>query len=148
MTLVAKKFLPEISGLSQRFNCTLIRASYKKRFINQKQVVIAATDDRVLNRQVYVDAKAVNVLVNVADTPELCDFYMGGIVTRGNVKIAISTNGKSPTLAKRLRQFFEDLLQENIDDLAISLNEYRHTIKADFQEKVRALNRLTKNLLN
>ena len=51
--------------------------------------------------------KSRNLLVNVADTPELCDFYLGGIVTKGNIKVAISTNGKSPTMAKRLRQFFE-----------------------------------------
>ena len=45
------------------------------------------------------------ILVNVADTPELCDFYMGGIVTKVNLKIGVSTNGKSPALAKWIRQF-------------------------------------------
>ncbi|MFA9206089.1 MAG: hypothetical protein ACEQR6_05375, partial [Burkholderiaceae bacterium] len=46
----------------------------------------------------------------IADTPPLCDYYLGGIVTKGNVKIAISTNGKSPTTAKRLREFFEEII--------------------------------------
>jgi precorrin-2 dehydrogenase/sirohydrochlorin ferrochelatase len=51
----------------------------------------------------------------IADTPPLCDYYLGGIVTKGNVKIAISTNGKSPTTAKRLREFFEEVIPEDIN---------------------------------
>jgi len=89
-----------------------------------------------------------SILVNVADNPPFCDFYMGGIVTKGNVKVAISTNGKSPTTAKRLRQFFEDVIPENIDDLVKNLNEYRKTIKGDFEEKVETLNEFTKGLVN
>ena len=64
------------------------------------------------------------------------------------IKIAISTNGKSPTLAKRLRQFFEEVIPENINDLAENLNTFRKTIKGDFQEKVDALNDLTKGIVN
>ena len=87
------------------------------------------------------------MLVNIADTPTLCDFYLGGIVTKGNVKIAISTNGKSPTTAKRLRQFFEEVIPENINDLVLNLNHFRKTIKGDFEEKVNTLNKLTKSMI-
>ena len=73
---------------------------------------------------------------------------MGGIVTKGNVKIAISTNGKLPTTAKRLRQFFDEFIPENIDDLVQNLNEYRKTIKGDFEEKVETLNEFTKGLIS
>jgi precorrin-2 dehydrogenase/sirohydrochlorin ferrochelatase len=86
-----------------------------------------------------------NILVNVADTPDLCDFYLGSIVTKGDLKIAISTNGKSPTLSKRLREFFEDVLPENINDLILNLNEYRNSLKGSFAEKVEKLNQLTKS---
>ena len=72
---------------------------------------------------------------------------MGGIVTKGNVKVAISTNGKSPTTAKRLRQFFEDVIPEDVDDLVKNLNEYRKTIKGDFEQKVETLNEVTKRLI-
>ena len=71
-------------------------------------------------------------MVNVADTPDLCDFYMGGIVTKGNLKIAISTNGKSPTVAKRLRQWLEAVLPDEIDDLLETLRRYRKTLKRRF----------------
>ena len=83
----------------------------------------------------------------MADNPPYCDFYMGGIVTKGNVKVAISTNGKSPTTAKRLRQFFEDVIPEDIDDLVKNLNVYRKTIKGDFEQKVEKLNEFTKGLV-
>lgn len=72
---------------------------------------------------------------------------MGGIVTKGNVKLAISTNGKSPTTAKRLRQFFEEVLPDDMNDLVENLNKYRNSIKATFEEKVKKLNELTEELI-
>lgn len=111
-------------------------------------MVVATTDNVVVNEQVYSDCKKRHILVNVADNPPFCDFYMGGIVTKGHVKVAISTNGKSPTTAKRLRQFFEDVIPDNIDDLVQNLNEYRKTIKGDFEEKVKTLNEFTKGLVH
>ena len=86
--------------------------------------------------------------MNVADTPELCDFYLGGIVTKGHVKIAISTGGKSPTTAKRMRQFFEEVIPENMNEMVENLNTYRNSIKGDFATKVSQLNELTKSLIN
>jgi len=101
-----------------------------------------------VNVQVYKDCKSRNILVNVADNPPYCDFYMGGIVTKGNVKLAISTNGKSPTTAKRLRQFFEEVIPDDINELVENLDIFRKTIKGDFDEKVTLLNNLTKGLIN
>lgn len=111
-------------------------------------MVVACTDNVEINKQIYNDCRWNTILVNVADNPPLCDFYMGGIVTKGNVKIAISTNGKSPTMAKRLRQFFEDVIPDDIDDLVKNLNEYRKTIKGDFKQKVETLNEFTKGMVN
>ena len=87
------------------------------------------------------------ILVNVADTPELCDFYMGGIVTKGNLKIGISTNGKSPSLAKRIRQFLECLFPEEIEELLETMCSYRETLKGDFKSKIIEMNKRTKLLL-
>jgi precorrin-2 dehydrogenase/sirohydrochlorin ferrochelatase len=83
-------------------------------------------------------------LINVADTPELCDFYLGGVVTKGDLKIAISTNGKSPTLAKRIREMLEEAIPENINDLLENLNKLRKSLKGDFESKVEQLNEITK----
>ena len=146
--MVATYFLPETIELADKFGVSLVRANYSEDDLIGAQLVIAATNDAGLNRKIHADCKQRGVLVNVADYPDLCDFYMGGIVTKGNLKVAISTNGKSPTAAKRLRQFFEEVLPENIDDLIENLNRYRKTIKGDFQDKVSQLNELTKGLVD
>jgi precorrin-2 dehydrogenase/sirohydrochlorin ferrochelatase len=112
-----------------------------------KHVVIAATDQPGVNRKVYSDCREQDKLVNVADNPPYCDFYMGGIVTKGNVKVAISTNGKSPTTAKRLRQFFDEVIPEDIDKLVKNLNAFRKTLKGDFVYKVDQMNHITRTLI-
>lgn len=133
--------------LAKKFNIQMYNNVYHKKYLEGKHMVVATTDNVPVNEQVYHDCRAQQILVNVADNPPFCDFYMGGIVTKGNVKVAISTNGKSPTTAKRLRQFFEDVIPENIDDLVKNLNEFRKTIKGDFEEKVETLNEFTKGLV-
>ncbi|MCG2461572.1 bifunctional precorrin-2 dehydrogenase/sirohydrochlorin ferrochelatase [Flavobacteriaceae bacterium F89] len=145
--ILAKEFNDSILALAKNHNVEITKATYDEKCLEGKHMVIATTNDTKVNEQVYRDCRKRRLLVNVADNPPLCDFYMGGIVTKGNVKVAISTNGKSPTTAKRLRQFFEDVIPENIDDLVKNLNEYRKTIKGDFEEKVETLNEFTKGLV-
>ena len=146
--MVAPEFLPETLALAQKHSAEITYAEYQESFLKGKHIVVACTDKVEVNEQVYHDCRERSILVNFADNPPYCDFYMGGIVTKGNVKVAISTNGKSPTTAKRLRQFFEDVLPENIDDLVKNLNTYRDTLKGNFEEKVEALNEFTKGLLD
>lgn len=148
VSLVAPFFRPETIEFANLHHIKLIKTEYHSRFLESQHLVIATTDDEVVNVQIYNDCKSRNILVNVADHPRFCDFYMGGIVTKGHVKLAISTNGKSPTTAKRLRQFFEDVIPESVDDLVKNLNTYRKTIKGDFQKKVSTLNRITEDLIN
>ncbi|ALU74774.1 bifunctional precorrin-2 dehydrogenase/sirohydrochlorin ferrochelatase [Tenacibaculum finnmarkense genomovar ulcerans] len=145
--LVAPFFREETMALANKFSVKMITAVYHKKYLVNKNIVIATTDKVAINIQVYKDCKAQEILVNVADNPPYCDFYMGGIVTKGNVKIAISTNGKSPTTAKRLRQFLEGVIPENIDDLVQNLNKYRKMLKGDFEQKVRTLNLFTRSLV-
>ena len=110
-------------------------------------IVIAATNIATLNEEIWNAAKEQGKIVNVADTPELCDFYLGSIVTKGDLKIAISTNGKSPTLAKRLRQVFEDIFPNDVSHLLVNLHKFRSRLKDNFEEKVRILNDLTKSMI-
>jgi len=128
-------------------NISLIYQTFHSFFLKGKHIVIATTDDPVVNQKIYYFCKKKRILVNVADTPDLCDFYMGGIVTKGNLKIGISTNGKSPTLAKRIRQFLEELLPEEINDLLDTLQNYRKTLDGDFEFKVNEMNKMTKSIL-
>lgn len=148
VTAVAKEFSQSFLDLASTTDAvTVIEDQYHDKYLGGKHIVIAATDDPAVNRQVRDEAKERFLLVNVADTPDLCDFYLGGIVTKGNLKIAISTNGKSPTAAKRLRQLLEEVLPEEIDDLLENLNAYRDTLKGDFGFKVKAMNKITEGLV-
>ena len=146
ITVVAKEISDEIKSMvNGQLSIVLTEKPFEKSDLENKQLAIADTADKELNKAIYRAAKEKNILINVADTPELCDFYLGSIVTKGDLKIAISTNGKSPTLSKRIREFFEDILPENINDLILNLNDYRKTLKGNFEEKVDALNEITKS---
>ncbi|MFT6869864.1 MAG: precorrin-2 dehydrogenase/sirohydrochlorin ferrochelatase [Paraglaciecola sp.] len=147
VTMVSPFFRENTIALAATGNITMVTKKYRKKYLKGKHMVIATTDNVPVNVQVYKDCRKRNILVNVADNPPYCDFYMGGIVTKGNVKLAISTNGQSPTTAKRLRQFFEEVIPEDVNEFINNLNTYRKTIKGDFEEKVKVLNDITKNLV-
>ena len=145
---VAPEFLPATVELAQKHEVEMLSEPYHSRHLQGKHMVIACTDSPSVNQEVYRDCRERSILVNVADNPPFCDFYMGGIVTKGHVKVAISTNGKSPTTAKRLRQFFEDVIPEDIDELVKNLNTYRKGLKGSFEDKVHTLNEVTKGLID
>ena len=148
VTLLSPMVREATQELAKSIDAVIIIDRYNKRYLKGYQLVIATTDDPQVNEQVYRDCRALDKLVNVADNPPLCDFYMGGIVTKGHVKVAISTNGKSPTTAKRLRQFFEEILPEDISRMVDNLHQYRKKLKGDFEYKVDEMNRLTESLVD
>lgn len=149
ITIVADRFLKETLELAQEHPfVTIVQRKFQLDDLSGKDLVILATDDHALHPVIREEARKRGILTNVADTPNLCDFYLGSIVQKGDVKIAISTNGKSPTLAKRLREYFEEFLPDEIQSLLDHLHEYRKTLKGDFKEKIIQLDQLTKKLLN
>ncbi len=147
ITMVAPSYSDDTRELAGGFDVEIIEDTYSGKYLKGKHLVIATTDVPEVNRKVYDDCRQLDKLVNVADNPPYCDFYMGGIVTKGNVKVAISTNGKSPTTAKRLRQFFEEVIPEDIDQMVRNLNVYRKRLKGDFESKVEHMNKVTESLL-
>lgn len=147
VTIVADFVRPEVEAIISGKKVKVIQRKYRRRDLRGKHIVIAATNKLPVNYQVRKHCTRRNIIVNVADDPENCDFYMGGIVTKGNLKLGISTNGKSPTLAKRLRQLFEQVFPEEIDGLLNKLETYRATLRQDFEEKVEILNHLTESLI-
>lgn len=147
--VVATRFLPELEALIERHpSVKKTQAKFKKKMLKKRHMVIACTDDLKVNKRVYDLSRKRFLICNIADTPPLCDYYLGGIVTKGNVKIAISTNGKSPTTAKRLREFFEEVIPEDVNKMVENLNEYRKTLKGNFEEKVQRMNEITEALKN
>lgn len=124
-------------------NVKLVPRNFRRTDLSGKDLVILATDNPDLHRRIHEETRKQKILINVADTPALCDFYLGSVVTRGNLRIGISTNGKSPTIAKRMREFFEAALPDEIDDLLNNMNRIRDKIGGDFKEKVKLLNEIT-----
>lgn len=150
ITVVAPWISPKVRQLLEEkegHRVRVLQRVFELEDVKGKDLVIAATNIRALNEEVRRVAKLEGILVNVADTPALCDFYLGSIVTRGNLKVAISTNGTSPTFAKRFRQLLEDILPHNVDSLLQNLKQFRDRLKGDFEYKVNALNELTEGLL-
>jgi precorrin-2 dehydrogenase/sirohydrochlorin ferrochelatase len=143
-TVVAPEIRSEIVALAEQYSgLTLKCKPYEKQDLEGYDLVIAATCIGTLNEEVRQDANACKVLCNIADTPESCDFYMCSVVQKGDLKIAISTNGKSPTFAKRMRELLEEVLPEGIQAILDNLMQIRNTLKGDFDSKVKKLDEIT-----
>jgi siroheme synthase-like protein len=148
VTVVTKEISESFSALANQYSTIeIITAGYNASFLEECDIVISAVNDIPLSEQIRSDAKQKGKLINAADKPELCDFYLGSIVTKGNLKLAISTNGKSPTVAKRLKEIFNELLPEELDEVLNNVQQIRDKLKGDFQNKVHQLNELTKILV-
>lgn len=146
--LIATSISDEIKSIAKNYTTiTLIEKVYEASDINDVDLVFAAVNDTSVSSAVVKDANAKGILVNAADKPDLCDFYLSSVVQKGNLKIAISTNGKSPTVAKRVKEMLQDCLPEELDELLDNIQAIRNTLTGDFQDKVEKLNELTKSLV-
>ena len=146
--IVAQDIHPEITNIAHHSpHITLSERSFDDTDVDHVDLIMLATNNATLNAHVRQLASSRHILLNVADKPALCDFYLGSVVQKGNLKIGISTNGKSPTIAKRLKEFLNDLLPEDIDETLELMGQLRDNLKGDFQEKVRILNAHTKDIL-
>lgn len=149
VTIVAEQICEEIVGLAKHnVNLRLLQRKFFISDLSGKNLLILATNDEGLHARIIVEAHNQRILTNVADTPDLCDFYLGSVVQKGDLKIGISTNGKSPTFAKRFREYMEEFLPDGMQDLIENLNAFRNNLKGDFQYKVKALNELTSSFLS
>lgn len=149
VTIIAPQVHTEVKKFVGLFpKCRIIQRNFRESDLRGKRLVICATDNSELHRQIKLLANKKGILINVADNPELCDFYLGSIVQKGSLKIAISTNGKSPTVAKRLKEVIGDMIPGEMEDVLDNLQMIRKNSKGNFQEKVRRLNEITKELAN
>ncbi len=128
--VVAPDVLPELRALIAAHGGKISEETYKSAHLDAAKIVIAATDDAALNKQIHQDAKARGILVNVVDTPALCDFIFPAVVKRGPVQIAITSEGISPSLARFLKRAVEQALPWNIAGLAEWIKEKREVVAA------------------
>jgi precorrin-2 dehydrogenase/sirohydrochlorin ferrochelatase len=148
VTLVARTIQEPIRELAHNHpRVKLYERNFKLWDLWDKDIVLLATDNRSLHENIGNFARTKRILVNVADTPDLCDFYLGSVVTRGNLKIGVSTNGKSPTISKRMREYLEEAIPEETNQLLENMQKIREQIKGDFNHKVKVLNDITSSWL-
>lgn len=147
--LVAPEIHADIWGLTAKHpQVEVVVREFQECDLADKDLVLVATDDHVLNRAIRDLAKSRKILTNVADTPAQCDFYLGSVVQKGSLKLGISTNGKSPTVAKRVKEVLNDAFPDEIDQVLSKMGKIRAQLNGDFSEKVKQLNALTEGLIS
>ncbi|MBU0992403.1 MAG: bifunctional precorrin-2 dehydrogenase/sirohydrochlorin ferrochelatase [Proteobacteria bacterium] len=107
VTAVSPVFSETLTTFAEQHPLILKKKEYDRSDIEAAFIVVATTDDKALNLRIKNDAETLNILCNISDQPEESDFLVPSVVSRGDLSIAISTNGKSPALAKKLRQDLE-----------------------------------------
>ncbi len=144
LRIVAQQVSPDMHALLASYPQVVVEErAYNPADLEGVQVLFVAINNKDYSAVIRQQARQKQVLVNVADTPDLCDFYMSSIVQKGHLKLAISTNGKSPTVAKRLKELLQDSLPDELDELIENLNAIRENLRGDFAEKVKKLNEIT-----
>jgi hypothetical protein len=148
VTVVAPLVREELRNFVKDYNnVTIIQREFLDKDLEYKDLVVCATDNKKLHVYITQLANEKNLLVNVADTPELCDFYLSSIVQKGQLKIAISTNGKSPTAAKRIKELLNNVLPEDLDTVIENLHQVRNKLNGKFEYKVKKMNEITRSLI-
>ncbi len=122
ISVISRELCPELEELQINW----LSKEYKQEFLEGKFLVIAATDNAELNALVYNDCLQRNIMVNVVDKPELCGFILPAVYREGDLTISVSTGGKSPMMAKLIR----DELKENAELLEV-IGELRLKAKED-----------------
>ncbi len=120
--------------------------AYRAELLAGAMLVLACTDDRELNARIARDARRIGAVVNVADQPEDCDFFLPAVEHRGDVVLAVGTGGDSPALSAALRDLLARHLPEGIEDFAALLSDIRGELRqtvADGERRMEILRQLS-----
>jgi len=111
--LISRNLTPTLKDEVGQGRVIWLAQEYESRFLQDKFLIIGATDDQELNERISREARERGILCNIADNPPLCDFILPSLVRRGDLSIAISTGGKSPALAKKIRRNLDQEFPES-----------------------------------
>lgn len=125
ITVVSPKVHKEILSIK---NINIIKRKFDFNDLKEKSFVITATDDKVLNKEIYNSCEENNIPVNTVDDKDNCSFIFPALARNNGVTVAISTSGKSPIYAKYLRKKIENLIQDS-ESIVDNLSKYRGKIK-------------------
>jgi uroporphyrin-III C-methyltransferase/precorrin-2 dehydrogenase/sirohydrochlorin ferrochelatase len=134
ITVVSPELSSSLARQAEQGSVRHREGSFEASDLDGVNLVIAATDDGEVNRQVSELAKARQLPVNVVDNPELCSFIVPSIIDRSPVQIAVSTGGASPVLARALRTHLESVIPSTYGRLASMMASFRDKVKARFSD--------------
>ncbi|MBW2429102.1 MAG: bifunctional precorrin-2 dehydrogenase/sirohydrochlorin ferrochelatase [Deltaproteobacteria bacterium] len=134
VTVVSPVISERLQNLAESAPLTLKPRPYRTADLEGMFLVIGATDDEQLNRQISSDAECRNTLCNIADRPEICNFILPSIVQRDDLVITISTSGRSPALAKKLRKTLERKFGEEYGDFLQLMGAIRNKLLSQAHE--------------
>lgn len=126
VTVVSPEFTDEILQWASEGCINLKRKRYDHSDLQAANIVIASTDDQSVNEQIAADCRARRIPVNVVDVTPLCEFIIPAIVEKGSVQIAVSTGGKSPALARTLKEDLQRMIgpeYAEVNDLMATLRD-------------------------
>lgn len=134
LVVVAERIDNTMTVICQGKNAELIQSRYTKDYLAGAVLVIAATNNNQLNKQIYKDCQELEILCNVVDVPELCDFFVPAVVKRGDLQIAIGTEGCCPAYAGHIRKKLEKIFTEKHGQFLAELEELRKRIIKEVAE--------------
>jgi siroheme synthase-like protein len=127
--IVSPTFCPELNQLVKDGTIQAIHRDYKTEDLNDVFLAVAATDDIKTNEKVATEARKIGILVNVVDKPDISDFIVPSYFRRGDIIVAVSTSGRSPALARKIRGELERDFKAEYAQLAVIVNEVRNELK-------------------
>lgn len=134
VTVVSPDPAQQLKEMAAEGSITLKERAYRTVDLKDMFLVIGATDDEMLNRQISEEAEQIGILCNIADRPEACNFILPSVVQRGDLVITISTSGQSPALAKRLRRKLEAQFGEEYADFLLLMGVIRKKLLSQAHE--------------
>jgi precorrin-2 dehydrogenase/sirohydrochlorin ferrochelatase len=134
LVVVAEQIDNMLTVLCRDKKAELIKSKYSKDYLAEAVLTIAATNNPQLNRRIYKDCQELEVLCNVVDEPELCDFFVPAVVKRGDLQIAIGTEGHCPAYAGHIRKKLEKIFTEEHGQFLAELEALRKQIITDVAE--------------
>ena len=147
VTVVSPECSLEFEKLSRAYPLRIIRSPYKREFIKDAFIVIAATDKREVNRRVLLHCREEGIHVNIADKREECSFYFPSIVRRENLVIGISTSGRYPLLSKYLKEKINRIIPSKISRVLAELEITRGRKKIEnIEREIKKLDEKLKKL--
>ena len=134
VTVVSSDVAEKLQELSDSDAIKLEKRPFQISDLDQMFLVIGATDNPELNRQIHVEAERLGMLCNIADRPEDCNFILPAIVNRDDLIIAISTSGKSPAFAKKIRKDLEKVFGSEYAEFLKLMGNIRNKLLSEDHE--------------